>query len=907
MTLISFALLASVTAGWENICPDRREYVPAKALWQADFSRTNEFVWSFRDGAEGSVTFSSAGMRIDKTNDEGMIVVKGRPIAVKPGQGVRFMSDNTASDSDVNYSSAFLRYHGRRESLSLDVKAESRNFAMGGQQVQRALPCTAPGMTFRRYSQCFCTDDVVTPVLVVGGAKSSSVWRYWAAEDLADADAAWKKHIKRQPVRINRTGLCMDEKRFDALLAADPVDHTAKIERIDGFSRLVLDGQVVAPNVYKGAQVFKFWLDRGNCNFAGAKLDGSSVRLMDVGSSDFIGDYVNADGTLAPSCMVAEVKRAMRLCPRSLFTVNICTRPPRDFISKHHPEEAATDEKGRPLYGRDFSCVLGYNFDMSAKDLFMWPSFSSTVWRDWVKARVREYVAALKESGLSKRVVGVHFHGFHDAQMTVCYTDHSRPAREEYRRIIAEPDCISTNYGFCMRLAAQRAINEFAREFKKAMGKPVIAIKWCESPFQGKRAASNDMTAFTRCDAIDVVVCQPTYSERFPGYASFSAPPMASLHLHGKMFWNELDLRTWLREGDGPKASFVTNKGICSYEDVPMWRAGYRKYAGEAAAARMGYWFYDMRGGWFDDLEIAADIAAVSAEETELARMKPSPWRPGMAVVIDEAQMLEGENPLLRLRGPEQYIYAEQCRYFQCSGVPYESYLMQDVLENPSLLDGMKLAVFAFLHEVDPKRRALLDRLAAKGVTLVYLSESGMRGGADALMFSPRVKLGNHSHLVVPEPGFDVNVMSALSVRFMRDNGDPDRAALLRCTVEETPGVKVLARYASDSLPAIAERVDAGCRRVYVAEPSGLTPDLINHFARESGAYRAVGRTGLQIDMNGDFMAVHCLRPGRYEINLPFDCVVRNMKSGMCEDVSSGKLHLSLTAGESCRFRLLKK
>ena len=120
----------------------------------------------------------------------------------------------------------------------------------------------------------------------------------------------------------------------------------------------------------------------------------------------------------------------------------------------------------------------------------------------------------------------------------------------------------------------------------------------------------------------------------------------------------------------------------------------------------------------------------------------------------------------------------------------------------------------------------------------------------------------------------------------------------------ETEGVKVLARYASDGLPAIAERHDKDCRRVYVAAAGGLTPGLLNRIARESGAFYVVDSADLQVDMNGNFMSVHCLRPGRYTLHLPFPARVENLKSHKAEKVTGQSFEVNLTAGETCRFLL---
>ena len=58
--------------------------------------------------------------------------------------------------------------------------------------------------------------------------------------------------------------------------------------------------------------------------------------------------------------------------------------------------------------------------------------------------------------------------------------------------------------------------------------------------------------------------------------------------------------------------------------------------------------------------------------------------------------------------------------------------------------------------------------------------------------------------------------------------------------------------------------------------------------------------------MDGDFVSLHALRTGNWDFTLPFPCRVVNAKTGQDEQVSGGKVHLSLTAGETCWFRLMR-
>ena len=903
MTACAFAVLAAVTAGWENISEGRRPFPPTPLLWSADFSQPGNFTWEFREGAAGSVKITPAGACIVKSNDVGYIVLKSRPFAVTKGRRLRCFADQESTDADVNYSSGVIRGHGRAESLAMQGRLEANNFWQGGLQTMRGLPCTAPGMPYRKYGDLIAEDDFFVPAIVVSGARSTSFWSNWAAEDLDAATKSYKDGQASYPAP-DYSGDRMDEAEFDRRMAAD-VDHVVEVRRVDGVSRLIADGKIVAPAVYNAT------MHVGKLPFAGKPLDGSAVKIMVKHTAR--GLECRPDGSgVDYRKYVNELKESMRTAPNSLFIIGVSGNAPPDFIRKYHPGEAWIDEKGEAVHGTVGSCLIGYlRSTKAAKDEFVriaypWPSPSSRVWRDWVCRQIRGLVAEIKAQGLHKRVVGIHVFGYHDAQYSVPYTDHSKPAQEEYKRMVAEPGCISTNYAFCMKQAAFRAQEEFVRTFKEEIGKPSIGVMWCESPFQGKKTASLDLTSFCRSDAIDIIVCQPNYRERLPAFPTVSAVPLDSFHLHGKMFWNEYDYRTYAPVRASPSQNGpVSQMSLGMAQDVAMWRTMYRKVAGEADATRMGYWLYDMRAGWFYPPEIASDIRELAAEEERLSRLAPSPWKPDMAILVDEAQILqEGEDPLLRITKQDEYIYADSCRLFGTCGVPYQRFLSEDALAEPGILDGKKIVVLAFFRRIDARRAALLKRLASQGTTLVYLSETGVRGGAETTGFSPVFATGGKfGHEVVPEPGVSDNVLCLLDVYVQRERNCHAKMPQ-RCSVAEGDGVKVLARYADDGAPAIAERRDADCRRLYVASAGGLTPGLLNRIARESGAFTVVDSPGLQIDMNGNFMSVHCLRPGRYTLRLPFPARVENLKSHKTEKVTGRSFEVDLTAGETCRFLL---
>ena len=116
--------------------------------------------------------------------------------------------------------------------------------------------------------------------------------------------------------------------------------------------------------------------------------------------------------------------------------------------------------------------------------------------------------------------------------------------------------------------------------------------------------------------------------------------------------------------------------------------------------------------------------------------------------------------------------------------------------------------------------------------------------------------------------------------------------------------MKVLARYVEDGAPAVASLDEKGWRGVYICAPGGVSPGLFNRLAREGGAYVPVEKSGLQVDMNGNFISVHGLSAGRYDFRLPFPCKVTNMKSGQAQPLLGDVMRLDMDAGETCWFKL---
>lgn len=913
----AFAALAALLAswqpargdeecGWRNVDADRREVEPARVYWRSDFGRTNAFAVERLGGAEGAVRFEAGELVIEKTNWKGCFIVRGPSFPVADGTALRLAADVSVDGAEPDYSHGAIRLVAPDGALPLCTELGHGTLVDGGAEPMRGLVNTAPGVYARRYAHGRARGGTARLGVAVSGAPSVSRWKEWTAEDLEAAQEKWRDICAARTAR-DRAGERLDEGEFDRRVQAD-IDHTASLRRTGGVTRLFIDGRPAVPVAYhaKGS----FGPDALLETFAGGPLAKAGVPLMVKAVNFGTGDpgrlYWTKGGFDAKGA-VADLKRSMRLAPDALFVLcAVCNAYP-DFTRVEHPDEVWRREDGSVVCGTAGSCLEGYD-DMGIPDTNRWPwvSYASPSWRRAIEENLTAIVAELRRTGLSKRVVGIHLAGYHDAQFYSPFTDVSPCARAEYRAYLAEGGHVSTNYAFFSKQLGFRAQEAFARAFKRAMGKDVIAIRWCDSVWCG----THDITAFARSDALDVIVPQPWYPRRHPGIPAEPKLPFSSFALHGKMLWTECDLRTY-GALESWASSAVATKGLGQADDFAAWQTISRKYAGTMFAAHSGYWYYDMGGGFYDPPEIVADIARVVRVGSELSARPASPWRPGAAIVYDEAGLMGWDGGAASSAALTPLNFPLQHALVAASGVPYEFYLAEDVLDRPELLDGMKLVLLANFRRFDTRRTALVDRLSAAPRTLVLTAETGVLGGAEkALGLTPVFSRESLAHRVVPEPGVpDNEAASALEAcwtrTFRRGTWPPDPPRGPRGTVVETPDMKVLARFAADGAPALVEVRRRAARLVYSCECAAVTPQLFNRLAREAGAFVPVAEGGrVQVDMNGDFISIHALKNGRVDFSLPFACRVTNVKTGCSPPCQNGVLSLDLTAGEIRWYRL---
>ena len=922
MPIAAAAQTSADAEGWDNRCETRRlRERTDRIFWEARFDRGRDaFAVEMKDGAEGEVSFSGGRMTVRKTNASGYILVAAKDSFSRPvGAKLKSFADAEVSGADPLYSLAFPRVMNARRNLHSCFELDAVGVFMGGGEKIAYLANTAPGVVERRLSNFkvgASGGTNLTAALVVAGVPSVTTWHRWGVEDYDAANAAWVKY--RDTFRTPGAGKTNleDSVTFERRMAGD-IEHTAKVEKKNGRVRLMVDGKDETPVIYKNPHSWRrFWGDFDGRGFA---REGIRLQAFDVGN-----DHHWTNGEWNVEATMRDIRDMMRASPDALAVLSFNASAPREYAERH-PGELWCDPDGTPCVGQWGHMYSRHYSDPNKKPYregcWPWVSHSSKVYLEYMKDVLGEIIARLKKEGLSKRIVGIHFCGWHDGQFAPYRPDFSAPAKEGFREFLvkkygnapenlelpvpgkqpyldSEKDALAYDFNIYLHLAPFRFQEAMARHAKKCFGKDIFCMHWCMNTFTGEMPGAFYFDEFFKSDAMDGLVAQPTYVRRLPGNSAGNSLPLASFTRNGKLYIDELDLRAW-----GEIPGYVKEEsmgGLGFAMDLPEWEAVNRKMVGRMIAAGQGFWYYDISGGFYNPAGLKEDIGSAARTYGEVRRGEVSRWEPSAAFVVDAKGMLR-RNLIGAPKHPNgRAIVNTQLELLAASGVPFDEWTYEDVADDPSALASRKVVVLAGFCNIDAERRRFIEALAARGATLVFLH------GTDGFRERFR-KEGAFPRIVAEDKSRECEFLSRFHADWLRWNLGVHAGDLAFSKMppsyafEETPDTTVLARYADDNKPAVIRRGNV----VAIGQAAGLTPRFFNRIVREAGGYVPVEK-GVQVDMNGDFISVVALDNGHFDFRLPFPCKVVNLKTGKHVATPDGILPLDLVAGET-RWYSLKR
>ncbi len=213
------------------------------------------------------------------------------------------------------------------------------------------------------------------------------------------------------------------------------------------------------------------------------------------------------------------------------------------------------------------------------------------------------------------------------------------------------------------------------------------------------------------CPDVDFVTSPTSYAFRTPGtgYSHFMSLT-DSVKLHGKLWFDENDIRTWLLQGKPLRSWGQTD----SYEET---RGQLQREFANVLCQGVGQWWFDMGGGWYDDPRILADIGAMNGLAASALAWDRAP-ADEVAVVVDDRSLhlMQVAN---RLSHP---LLLEQLPELGRLGAPVGFYALSDL----DKLAPRKMYVFLNAFAPDVAARRAIERLKQQGRVLVWLYAPGV-------------------------------------------------------------------------------------------------------------------------------------------------------------------------------------
>jgi len=224
-----------------------------------------------------------------------------------------------------------------------------------------------------------------------------------------------------------------------------------------------------------------------------------------------------------------------------------------------------------------------------------------------------------------------------------------------------------------------------------------------------------------RSPHVDFVMAPSSYFNRnLPGSPYFRAP-VASLNLHGKVFWNDFDqvsYKYYDKLKDDPNLkTWEYQMGLTKTAEEFVWMN--RREVGMALAQGAQLAHFDIHGGYYEDPEIMAGVRELVELRKDALSLRNRASAAEILVIADEESehYLSFRSPILRTLLSEQIAEMPFV-------APYDAALLSDL----QALDTRRYRMVLVLNAVklDTKQRQLVRRkLARDGKVVIWLYAPG--------------------------------------------------------------------------------------------------------------------------------------------------------------------------------------
>ncbi|NLX99706.1 MAG: hypothetical protein GXY83_26720 [Rhodopirellula sp.] len=375
------------------------------------------------------------------------------------------------------------------------------------------------------------------------------------------------------------------------------------------------------------------------------------------------------------------------------------------------------------------------------------------------------------------------------------------------------------------------------------------------------------------------VLCSPiSYFDRQWQGTGASMTAAESVALHGKLWLNEDDTRTYL-------AGTSDYGGVA---DFPQTTAVLVRNTAQAALRGFGTWWMDLPGkGWFDDARLWDEHRRLAPLDAAMLE-RSAPFQPKIALILGEESMIHlagGSSPMAR-----PLVYEARAAFGR-SGAPYGQYMLRDAIGGNV---PAKLQVFLAAWSLTPDERRQLRENRPAGTTRLWCYAPGY-------LLADRADVGAMSEV----SGFEHRLLELNSAvatptpagKALGLESPWGQAAQIRplFTVVPAEGDQILATY-SDGSPAVVVRTSRVGTDVFTGVPA-WTSQVARALAKVTGVHLYT-----TVDANvwaaEGYLSIHTMSDGPLRLNTgsadPVEDAFADVRLGNGPDIA-----LDTKAGET--------
>jgi hypothetical protein len=563
-------------------------------------------------------------------------------------------------------------------------------------------------------------------------------------------------------------------------------------------------------------------------------------------------------------------------------------------------------------------------------------SFASELWRREGGEAFRRLIRHIVDSPYGSRVLGIHvtngIYGEWHAWSATDIPDTSEPMRQAFVRWLANKyggevsrlrqawntptltfDAVSPptlnerrngnvgmfrdpkrsrkvmDYYECFHQVTVNAIDHFCRIVKKESdGKMLTCVFYSYSPDINWPQEGDHRAApmAHRLKSVDIFASPHSYERRALGQDGIFRNCPASIALHGKLFMDEADDRTYL--ANDPSFTHVKNVE----ESVSVLRRAFAN----AVTHGVGLWYMDQQEKWFHDAKIMNEIARMK----HWADVSMGLSRRSVAQVAVISALQSEFYVCGRETGKNNVTYplysgqiGELCR----SGAPFDWYMIEDLAEG--LVPPHKVYIFLDCFYLTPHQRQAIEKLKTDARTLVWFYAPGYVA-SDALSLKEMSALAGMEFEQVEKGRLQVKVEPGVCPNAPNTFGPTGEQSPIFASIDG--GCKVWGRFADTGKAGLVLKDCGAWRSVYCGSPL-LPASVLRTIFSQTGVHIYCD-SGDNTSANAGWVSLHAASAGRKKVRLPQPSPVYDVFNAKSLGAKVEEFEVEMNAGQTALFML---